>query len=537
MLFERRAGKPKPLEEQNQSPRRAPARERSQTNELITPEGALSVSAVLAAFTIISEDISSLPLMLYQRTKKGKDRAWASPYYGLMHDSPNPEHTSMVFREIMMGHLLAWGNFYGQMIWDDAGVVKEIWPLRPDRMAVSRVNGARRYTYMTSEGKERKFTSDDILHIPAFGFDGLIGYSRISLARNSIGLSIAAEKFGSKFFANDARPGVVLKHPGKLSDAAYAHLASSWNDEHQGSSNSWKPAILEEGLDVETVGIPPEDAQFLQTRQFQVAEIARIFRVPPHMIGDVTNSTSWGTGIDSQEQGYVGHTLRPWTVRIEQSLSQQLLLGNDRQYMFFEHLFDGLLRGDITTRYTAYVQALNNGFMSPNEVRGKENLNSYDGGDEYYRPLNMTSATAPAAPPAAPAAALMPGPFRAAMEPLYQDAVKRIMARECNDLSGAVKRTLAKGMAEEFDTWALGFYSDEHREFMRRQLGPLLHAQQHVYGVDGFDRVETFINSYLDNRLEWLQSAGLTQIEDEISAWRRDKPEAMALELMKMMEA
>jgi HK97 family phage portal protein len=220
MLFERRAASV--VAEPNAYGERVRVREKSTTGEIITPESALSVPAVLAAFTILSEDISSLPLILYLRKTGGdKERAWSSPYYKLMHDTPNPEHTSMVFREIMMAHLLAWGNFYGQIIIDTAGTVTEIWPLRPDRMTVERKNGARIYHYITSAGKERTFYQDEMLHIPSFGFDGLVGYSRIALARNAIGLALATEEYGSKFFANDARPGVVLKHPNKLSQPAY----------------------------------------------------------------------------------------------------------------------------------------------------------------------------------------------------------------------------------------------------------------------------------------------------------------------------
>ena len=455
----------------------------------------------------------------------------------------------MVFREIMVGHLLAWGNFYGQMIWDENGTVTEIWPLRPDRMTVERVNGQRVYTYMTAEGKNRYFTADDILHIPAFGFDGLIGYSRISLARNAIGLSIAAEKFGSKFFANDARPGVVLKHPGKLGDKAYEHLRSSWNDEHRGGDNRWKPAILEEGVSVETIGIPPEDAQFLQTRQFQVAEIARIFRVPPHMIGDVSRTTSWGTGIDSQEQGYVAHTLRPWTVRIEQSLSQQLLLEKDRQYQFFEHLFDGLVRGDLATRYSAYVQALNNGFMSPNEVRGRENMNPYAGGDVFYRPLNMTGAGPSQTPAPAKAKMSVLDDTRAvnmragvyavsgsnALAPLFEDVVYRVVKRELNDLSGAAKRLLWKDRKNEFTTWVSEFYAS-HVDFCMKQLTPVLDAQERLYGVNSVEHVHDVISAYVCERQDSLCTMDASELEIGLTRWQTDLTVGLCKELMAVMD-
>lgn len=295
-------------------------REQSQSGEIITPEVSLTVPGVLAAFTILCEDISSLPLVLYERLpKEERERATGNPYYSLLHDEPNPEMTSMIFRELMLGHLLAWGNFYAQIILDRRGNVAELWPLRPDRMTVLRTNGEKTYVYLTSEMKPQVFLRDEILHIPAFGFDGLVGYSRIALARNSIGLAMSAEKYGSKLFANDARPALAIKHPQSLDDDAFKALNESWDKEFKGAENAHKKIILEEGMDIKEIGFPPEDVQFIDTQKWTVAQIARVFRVPPHMIGDVDRSTSWGTGIDSQEQGYVNHTLRPWTVRIEQS--------------------------------------------------------------------------------------------------------------------------------------------------------------------------------------------------------------------------
>lgn len=491
--------RPAQLAERNGYARRASTRETSYSNEEITPEIALTVPAVLAAFTILSEDIASLPLIYYERGPGGQvERAYTDPYYRLMHDSPNPEHTSLIFREILMGHLLAWGNFYSQIIVDDAGQVAELWPLRPDRMTVARVDGQRVYTYTQSDGRPRVFLSDEVLHIPAFGFDGLVGYSRIALARNAIGLAISTEKFGSKFFANDARPGIVLKTPNPLSDQAYARLESSWDAEHKGAENAHKTAILEEGLDVVEIGIPPEDAQFIQTQQWTLGQVARVFRVPPHMIGDVDRSTSWGSGIDSQEQGYISHTLRPWTIRTEQVLNQRLLLPAERATHYWEHLFDGLLRGDITTRFGAYVQAINNGIMSPNEVRAKENLNAYEGGDVHLVPLNTTPVSTagqqPAAParpsaPGGPAGPGGPGPMKPptpytpakpgssiAAGPILLDAAVRILKRESAELRDATTRWVARGQVQKFETWLTKFYNQELPEYAAQVLGPLVQA-------------------------------------------------------------
>jgi HK97 family phage portal protein len=506
-----------------QRPARASRQERSYSDETITPELSLTVSAVLAAFTILSEDISSLPLILYRRMGRNKIRAWDSPYYRLMHDQPNPEMTSMVFREIIVGHLLGWGNFFGQPIFDRRGDVAEVWPLRPDRMTVERKQGQKIYTYQTSEGKPRIFFADEILHIPAFGFDGLIGYSRISLARNAIGLAISTEKFGSKLFSNSANPGVLFKHPGTLGDQAYNRLKESLA-ERKGTDNSHKDIILEEGMSIEKLSIPPDDAQFLETRKFQVSEIARIFRVPPHMIGDVERTTSWGSGIDSQEQGYVNHTLRPWGVRTEQSLNMQLLLPKDRSTLFYEHLMDGLLRGDIATRYAAYVQAINNGIMSPNEARSRENMNPYKGGDVYWRPLNMTRTEEPVSEPAdqqpndsASKKTSEPGNQASALKPLWRDAVARAMKREQNDVSGAVKRLKKNADIEAFCLWLDNFYNHDHPAFLWKQFQPLLDAQKQLKGGQLHPFILVRISDYCEARRELFLNASVEEVEQALN--------------------
>jgi HK97 family phage portal protein len=426
----------------------------------VSVEGSLKVTAVLSGFTILTEDTSSLPLILYRRLERGKERAIDHPYYTLMHNVPNPEMTSMVYRELQVGHMLGWGNFYAQMLWDEAGTVTELWPLNPSRMEIFRQNGERRYLYYTDSGQRVAFRQEDILHIPAFGFDGIKGYSRISLARNAVGLALAAEKYGSRFFANDARPTVVLKSPKPMKMEAQKNLRESWNEIYRSAENAGKVAILEEGLDLETIGIEPEAAQFLQTRQFQVAEIARMFRIPPHMLGDVTNSTSWGTGIEQQELGYLSHTLRPWLVRIEQQLNKDLLLPAERTKYFFEHLVDALLRTDITARMTAYATAINNSILSPNEAREKENLNPYEGGDSYRFPLNMGEAKTQTR----------------SITPVLLDTAERVARYENNELRDACARWLEKGKEEKFKTWLDEFYTGELPAFIRRSFRSYVEA-------------------------------------------------------------
>lgn len=487
--------------------------ERAFTDETITPEISLTVPAVLAAFTIISEDISSLPLILYGQRGKNKFRAYDQPYYALMKDMPNEEHSSMVFREIMMGHLLGWGNFYGQLVSDKRGTVQEIYPLRPDRMIVERIDGQKVYTYTTTKNVKRVFLKDEILHIPAFSFDGLVGYSRITLMRNAIGLSRAAENFGSKFFKNDARPGIALKSSKKMTPDGIKNLRESFMEVYGGQENRWKVGVLEEGIDIAEIGLPPEDAQFLQTRSFQISEIARAFRVPPHMIGDMEKATSWGSGIDSQEQGYVTHTLRPWTTRVEECLNLQVLLPAERKDYFFEHLFADLLRGDISTRYEAYVKAINNGIMSPNEVRAKENMNPYKGGDVYMLPANMNPTTNNGADPAQ---------ANNVLDPLWRAAVNRVVKRELNDLQGAAKRFLAKGKTEAFAQWCADFYGKDHAKFMSEQFSPLIEAQIRLLDVQSsFDLTQT-VETYLQGRLMSVSELAAGDLDGDLSEMQKN---------------
>jgi HK97 family phage portal protein len=455
----------------------------SYSGKAVTVEGALTVTAVLAGFSILMEDTASLPLVLYRRLARGKERAADHPLYRILHDAPNPEMTSMVFREIVMGHLLGWGNFYGQMIWDERGRLTEIWPLNPARMDVVREKGERRYLYRTENEQKLAFRQEQIFHVPAFGFDGVKGYSRIALARNAIGLAMTAEEFGSKTFANGARPQLVLKHPNKFTDPkAIERLKQDWEDTFRGSANAGKTAVLEEGMGIEQIGFPPEDAQFLQTRQFQVAEIARIFRIPPHMLGDVTGSTSWGTGIEQQEQGYLNHTLRPWLVRVEQQANKDLLLEGEQGDYFAEHLTEAMLRTDLSGRMQAYTAAIMNGVMSRNEVRERENLNPYEGGDEFLVPVNLGSGQNRPDPDQ--------GGQPRSIVPLLDDVIARIARRETKEREDALKR--CAGKPEKLAAWVEKFYRGEFVEFVLDTLAPLQRSGLIDFPEDVSDQLSQF---------------------------------------------
>lgn len=363
----------------------------------VNERSAMQMTAVYACVRILSEAIAGLPLHMYRyKDEGGKEKATGHTLYHLLHDEPNPEMTSFVFRETLMTHLLLWGNAYAQIIRNGKGEVIALYPLMPNRMEVNRdSNGMLYYVYQktsddapTLEGSSVILSPSEVFHVPGLGFDGLVGYSPIAMAKNAIGLSMAAEEYGAKFYANGAAPSGVLEHPGVLKDPA--KVRDSWNAAFGGSSNSHKVAVLEEGLKYTPISISPNEAQFLETRKFQIDEIARIFRVPPHMVGDLEKSSF--SNIEQQSLEFVKYTLDPWVVRWEQSLSRALLSETEKKNYFFKFNLEGLLRGDYQSRMQGYSIGIQNGFMCPNDVRELENLDLIPdelGGNKYMVNGNM----------------------------------------------------------------------------------------------------------------------------------------------------
>ncbi|NLB17675.1 MAG: phage portal protein, partial [Syntrophomonadaceae bacterium] len=330
---------------------------------------AMQMTAVYSCVRILAEAVAGLPLHLHRYTDNGgKEKAHSHSLYFLLHDEPNPEMSSFVFRETLMTHLLLWGNAYAQIIRNGKGEVIALYPLMPNRMRVDRdTMGNLYYSYTrysdeapTLNGITVTLRPSDVLHIPGLGFDGLVGYSPIAMAKNAIGLAMATEEYGAKFFANGAAPGGVLEHPGTIKYPQ--KLKGSWNMAYQGSSNAHQVAVLEEGMKYQPIGISPEQAQFLETRKFQINEIARIFRVPPHMVGDLEKSSF--SNIEQQSLEFVKYTLDPWVIRWEQAISRSLLRSDEKKLLFAKFNVDGLLRGDYVSRMNGYATARQNGWMS-----------------------------------------------------------------------------------------------------------------------------------------------------------------------------
>ena len=367
----------------------------------VNERSAMQLTAVYACVRILAEGIAGLPLHLYKCGKNGsREKAVEHPLYFLLHDEPNPEMTSFVFRETLMTHLLLYGNCYCQIIRDGRGQVTALYPLMPNQMSVDRdENGQIYYRYQLGADEshlDKAGTVDlspkDVLHIPALGFDGLVGYSPIAMARNSIGMAIACEDFGASFFRNGAAPSGVLEHPGVLKNPE--KLRDAWEAQYGGSRNSGRVAVLEEGMKFNPIAIPPEQAQFLETRKFQVDEIARIFHVPPHMIGDLERSTF--SNIEQQSLEFVKYTLNPWVCRWEQALTKSLLSPKEKREYCIKFNVDGLLRGDYQSRMNGYAVGRQNGWMSANDIRELENMDKISeeqGGDLYLVNGNMIKMT------------------------------------------------------------------------------------------------------------------------------------------------
>lgn len=537
----------------------------------VTPEGSLASTAVFACVRVLAETVASLPLLVYERLGNGgRQRSPRHPLYELLHSAPNPEMTTFQWLETSMGHLALWGNAYSQIQWSNGGRPAALWPLRPDRVEMRREGGRLKYVYESAGGK-RTLDAEDVLHVAGLGGNGLVGYSPIRLAREAVGLGLAAQEFGARFFSNDATPSGLLTHPGVLGDEAHKNLQGSWEARHQGVGNSHRVTILEEGMGYQQIGIPPEDAQFLETRKFQRSEIASIFRVPPHLIGDLERATF--SNIEHQGIEFATHTIRPWVVRWEQALMRALFSPAERGRYFVEFLIDGLLRGDVASRNAAYAVAITNGWMSRNEVRERENLNPFAGGEEFLLPLNMATVG-----DGADGSQLGEGEragirnyelgIRNSEERgrrgvgererlsekyrrLYGQALGRVLRREANDVGAAARRLLGKRGRVEFDSWLEAFYQ-EHQGFVIEQVGPVAEqyagdvarAAEEEIGetVDG-GAVGRWLRAYLAGfaaRLAARQMARVYRaleaeepeaaLEEELTRWRETRADDVAVE-------
>lgn len=510
----------------------------SASGRTVTPMTAMQSVAVFACVRVLADAIGTLPLITYRRLRpRGKERDTANPLYTVLHDLPNPEMTSTELRETIVGHLALRGNAYLEVVRDSGGRVRELWPLRPDKMTVERprANGPLTYTY-NLQGQDKPIPAERICHLRGLSGDGVHGYSPIGMAREAIGLARAAEEYGARWFSGGARPSGILAVQGKLSQEAADRLRDSWNTAHAGLDHAQRVAVLEEGVSWQSISIPPEDAQFIETRKFQTIEIARLFRVPPHLIQDLERATF--TNIEHQSLDFVVHTLRPWLVRIEQAF-QRDLFGVPSE-SFCEFLVDGLLRGDLASRYQAYSIGKQNGFLSADDIREIENMNPLpdgEGGGTYMVQLNMVPAgqlsqqpePVEPAPPgdddlpdddqaqrsreqraSATGSAAMRDRLAQRYETLFLDMARRIVNREVAEVRRAADRHLNRRDVVSFSNWLREFYADFGATATRLAL-PLMQTYAEAILEDAAAEIgsdDPMLAELADTIREYAQSFG-----------------------------
>jgi HK97 family phage portal protein len=501
----------------------------SRSGAVVDEKTALYNTAVMACVRVLAETIATLPLHIYRQDGQNKEVDRTHPV-ALLLGQPNPEMDAVQFRETMMGHVLSWGNAYAEIERDGAGRPVRLWILPPDRVTPQRRSDGSLFYIASFGGRSFVLEQDQMFHLVGLGWDGVLGYSPIRMHREAIGLSQATESFGSSWFGNGSRPSGVLTHPGALSQAAKENLKRSWDTAHSGLSNSQRVAVLEEGIKWEAIGIPPEDAQFLETRKFQVEEIARIYRVPLHLIQHMEKSTSWGTGIEELGQGFITYSLSPWLVRWEQRIGSRLISERERGSVYAKHSLEGLLRGDSAKRAEFYSRMMGIGALSVNDVLELEDRNPIPDGDARFVPLNwvpLSQAVAPPTPaPAEPQneARALPAERRmteaseeralelraiqqSAHLPLFVAAAERLNRWELAGLRAALKRAIESKNLQSLGDW-VGENVPAARAQASRQFGPVVGAYgrivaQHMIDQWGpgdvpEDQLEQFLREYVD---------------------------------------
>ncbi len=441
----------------------------------VSEESSLENTAVWNAITLISQTLAEVPLKLFQRvTPRGKIEARANPLFDILHSAPNPEMTSFEWRESQMGWLLGWGNAASEIVFNQrTGRIEALWPIPWSRIKVKRIEGQIFYDILIPDtGLTVTLPAFRMLHIRGFSRDGIVGLSPIGLHRQAIGLGLATEEFGARFFGNGAVPGGALQHPQSLSKEAQARLRAAWTETQAGLSNAQRVAVLEEGMTYTKIGIDPEDAQFLATRTFQVEEVARIFNIPPSMIGELSKATF--SNVTEQSINFVRFTMLPWFFRWEQGMDKKLLGPNERQSLFIKFVVEALLRGTPKERGDFYNSMFQVGAFSPNDIRDKEDMNPIEGGDQYFKPLNFESLTAPTEDDEGTAGAVSPEDnsrrlqmpmkdrLRQAFLPSFQDLVVRLIRAERREM---LKQEGKPG----FGSWRTTYYETKLTELVKKQ--------------------------------------------------------------------
>lgn len=528
-------------------------------------------TAVFAAVRLLSGTIASLPLPVYERLRpRGKQRAQQRPEYKLLHDRPNPEMSSFQWRQTGIAHQVLWGDWFNEIEYNERGAPVALWLIPPWRVQVARSkNGYIFYDVNLPDGGNTRLRSWQILHIKNLSVDGLRGMSCIRAGAEAIGLSLAAEEFGARFFGEGANMSGVAQHPNKLSDEAYNRLSKSLPEKYAGLGKSHRIMLLEEGMQYQRIGIPPNEAQFLETRKFQVAEIGRLFGISQlHKIGDLERATF--SNIEQQNIEFVVDTIRPLLVNIEQEINFKLF---DGKKYFSEFVIDGLLRGDTQTRYQAYSVGRQWGWLSADDVRELENMNPLPEGqgNQYLIPMNMIQAGEVEAPQLTEGntgeserssnpgkekrnknAAIARARVAKSHEKLFKENAQKICTREKNNVIKALNKHLNERGLSTFDEWLEDFYR-EFRPFVARTMKPAITglaeavkemAAQEVNAddpdvqrmIDDFTEAQAEAHTIrslavirqLINRAEEESLDTAEVITERLEAWEEERPKQIA---------
>jgi HK97 family phage portal protein len=448
----------------------------------VSPTTAMGLSGYYGAMRAIAEDIGKLPLITYKRLDpKGKERAAEHSLFRLLHDFPNPNMESMTFRETLTHWTLGWGNGYAEIERNGLNVPTALYPIHPSRVIVEDKDARNIYYNVLNDDYTRvQVPQRDMFHVRGLGAYGLYGYSVARVAAESIGVNLAAQSFGAAFFGNGTHLAGVLEHPGTLDPDGLKSLRESWADMNAGVANAYKPGILEEGMTWKRIGIPPEEAQFIESRQFGVEEMARWFRIPPHKIQHLLRATF--SNIDAQNIEYVTDTLLPWITRWEQQI-QRKLFGEEEEEYFAEHLVVALLRGDLKTQAEYYAKLQERGVLSINEIREAENRNPIEGGDKHFIGVNMQEVTEDTGeeekdPKEERDQTPPPKPFtseeiKLTMFPALRAAASRVIRKEEKAVTRASSRY--NGDSQAFQVWMEKFYG-EHETFVTEAFSGLLQS-------------------------------------------------------------
>lgn len=481
---------------------------------------ALNYGPLFTCVRILSETVAKVPFEFYRRIPRGKEKATDHPLYGIIHDVANPEMTSYQFRETLQGHLCVWGNAYAEIQYDPSFNVIALWPLRPDKMTdIKRIDGKLWYQYRLPDqyGQDVMLPAIRVLHIPFMGYNGVAGYSPISLARQTIGSGMAVEEYGARFFSNGSRPSGVIKMPGPLSKEAGERVRASWEQMYQGLSNQHRTAILEDGMEFQQIGVPPEEAQFLETQNFTARQIASWYGIPANKVGaELTNQTY--SNIEAQGIDAV-NDIMPWFRRWESIYSFKLLGPEERKTYFAEFNLNGLMRGDAVARATYYRERFNIGTYSMNDIREIENENPIDdpNADKYWIGLNVAPiGERPAAQPKE--APVQPDQIARALEPVFREASREIVEKEARDIERARKRA-------DFGQWARDYYQTLPEAIEKRMAVPVeslasIHPGATASAVQG--HLRACARDYANMSREQVEDGVELQIEHAIT-WLVDR--------------